>query len=112
MLLCRSALTGLTRSVAAGPYTVLTPEATQKYRTTWITLICAMCAVIAMSLSLRAYFAWENKRRDRVYGADAPISGSDDKDAAAGTPLETLPAVSDEVSYLSDRQDTRFRYSY
>lgn len=56
---------------------MLTPEAPVHYRTTWITLIGSMSIVIVMSFGLRAYFVWENKRRDRLYGSVTEASATE-----------------------------------
>lgn len=99
-----------------GPYTVLTPEAPVHYRTTWITLICSMSIVVVMSFGLRAYFIWENKRRDRLYG---PAFGTPASEQGKSTEGEkTLDSdttgvpVTLERRFDSDRQNKSFRYSY
>jgi hypothetical protein len=61
-----------------------------------------MCVVIAISLSLRFYFIWENKRRDQLYGTATAVSaaghgtGTMNKDTEAEKQLpvgEADPAV-------------------
>lgn len=104
---------GYTAGNIAAPYTVLTPELPVKYRTTWITLICAMCATMALSLCLRAYFVWENKRRDREASSGQSLRDPDsekDKEIEPSQPQSTVHST--ENLLLSDRQDRSFRYSY
>lgn len=91
---------------------MLTPEAPVHYRTTWITLICSMSIVIAMSLALRTYFIWENKRRDRLYGsviepsageAGKAVEGEKTLDAdSVGVPVMwVLPVIGSPISWLT-----------
>ena len=72
-----------------------------------------MSAVIVLSFGLRAYFVYENKRRDSIQAVQGE---SFDKRQKPETDSKRQSAVAgadpDEDLYLSDRQNLNFRYSY
>jgi len=51
-----------------------------------------------MSLALRAYFVWENKRRDSLYGSNIETSASEQAKNAEGE--KTLDPTEREVPVL------------
>lgn len=70
-----------------------------------------MSVTVALSLLLRVYYTYENKRRDRLFGdskefnLDAADPNANDKESGARE--EKL----DADLHLSDRQNKNFRYS-
>lgn len=117
----------------AASYTVKTPEASIKYRSTWITVIVAMVVASIAALALRWLLVRENRRRDEdaakqretnVLSSGEPTlpstpspegqGGDVEKGTSTSTPAvppgAVLKALDDYVD-LTDKQLPHFRYT-
>ncbi|KAL1405363.1 hypothetical protein Q8F55_008994 [Vanrija albida] len=99
----------------AASYTVKTPEAKVKYRTTWITVIVSMAAASIASLVLRWLLVQENKRRDALVVKEAPAAGGEKADApraddGASDDAQVIKAL-DEYADVTDKHLPSFRYT-
>lgn len=71
-----------------------------------------MSAVILLSFALRAYYVYENKRRDSIQAAQGiSLHGQQENETDDKAPPTSSDNLNEDLC-LSDRQDPHFRYSY